>query len=56
MQVVPTGFTQKLHTSFSNSLKIHEEKTKEIVKGVWICDPNCHKIQCTFALIFSENY
>ena len=32
---------------FSNSLIIHEEKTKEIttVKEVWICDPNYHKIQ-----------
>ena len=31
---------------FSNSLIIHEEKTKEIttVKEVWICDPNYHKI------------
>ena len=33
--------------SFSNSLVIHEEKTKEIttVKEVWICDPNYHKIR-----------
>ena len=32
---------------FSNSLIIHEEKTKEIttVKEVWICDPNYHKIR-----------
>ena len=31
---------------FSNSLIIHEDKTKEIttVKEVWICDPNYHKI------------
>ena len=43
---------------FSNSLIIHEEKTKEIttVKEVWICDPNYHKIQRSFALIFSKNY
>ena len=44
--------------SFSNSLIIHEEKTKEIttVKEVWICDPNYHKIRRSFALIFSKNY
>ena len=32
--------------NFSNSLIIHEEKTKEVttVKEVWICDPNYHKI------------
>ena len=43
---------------FSNSLIIHEEKTKEIttVKEVWICDPNYHKIRRSFALIFSKNY
>ena len=31
---------------FSNSLIIHEEKTKEIptVKEVWLCDPDYHKI------------
>ena len=31
---------------FSNSLIIHEEKTKEIttVKEVWECDLNYHKI------------
>ena len=36
-----------LHSYFSNSLIIHEEKTKEIttVKEVWICDPNYHKIR-----------
>ena len=35
------------YLKFSNSLIIHEEKTKEIttVKEVWICDPNYHKIQ-----------
>ena len=44
--------------SFSNSLIIHEEKTREIttVKEVWICDPNYHKIRRSFALIFSKNY
>ena len=44
--------------TFSNSLIIHEEKTKEIttVKEVWICDPNYHKIRRSFALIFSKNY
>ena len=38
---------RELHSLFSNSLIIHEEKTKEIttVKEVWICDPNYHKIQ-----------
>ena len=36
----------KADQTFSNSLIIHEEKTKEItaVKEVWICDPNYHKI------------
>ena len=44
--------------TFSNSLIIHAEKTKEIttVKEVWICDLNYHKIWWTFALIFSKNY
>ena len=43
--------------TFSNSLIIHEEKTKEIttVKEVWVCDPNYHKIRRSFALIFSKN-
>ena len=47
-----------LDLNFSNSLIIHDEKTKEIttVKEVWICDPNYHKIQRSFALIFSKNY
>ena len=33
-------------STFSNSLIIHETKTKEItaVKGVWACDPNHKKI------------
>ena len=26
------------------------------VKEVWICDPNYHKIQGTFAVNFSKNY
>ena len=36
-----------LDVPISNSLTIHEEKTKEIttVKEVWICDPNYHKIR-----------
>ena len=48
----------KFQNLFSNSLIIHEEKTKEIttVKEVWICDPNYHKIRRSFALIFSKNY
>ena len=43
---------------FSNSWLINEQKTKEItaVKEVWICDPNYHKIQWTFAFILSKNY
>ena len=38
---------EREENEFSNSLIIHEEKTKEIttVKEVWICDPNYHKIQ-----------
>ena len=42
---------------FSNLLITHEE-TKEIttLKEVQICDPNYHKIQWTFASIFSKNY
>ena len=53
-QKTPIAF----HLIFSNSLIIHEEKTKEIttVKQVWICDPNYHKIRRSFALIFSKNY
>ena len=36
-----------LENLFSNSLIIHEEKTKEIstMNEVWICDPNYHKIR-----------
>ena len=36
----------------SNSLIIHQEKTKKIttVTMVWICDPNYHKILPTLAL------
>ena len=35
-----------LGNKFSNSLIIHEEKTKEIttVREIWMCDPNYHKI------------
>ena len=38
---------------FSNSLIIHQKKTKKIttVTVVWICDPNYHKILPTLALI-----
>ena len=47
-----------VNSTFSNSLIIHEEKTKEIttVKEVWICHPNYHKIRRSFALIFFKNY
>ena len=43
---------------FSNSLIIHQEKTKKIttVTAVWICVPNYHKILPTLALNFSKNY
>ena len=43
---------------FSNSLIIHQEKTKKIttVTVVWICVPNYHKILPTLALNFSKNY
>ena len=42
---------------FSNSLIIHQEKTKKITTEtvVWICDPNYHKILPTLALNFSKN-
>ena len=55
--IMPT-LSSTFNRSFSNSLIIHEEKTKEIttVKEVWICDPNYHKIRRSFALIFSKNY
>ena len=55
---IGNDFHAKGELNFSNSLIIHEEKTKEIttVKEVGICDPNYHKIQRTFALIFSKNY
>ena len=51
-------YSRYVEVSFSNSLIIHEDKTKEIttVKEVWICDPNYHKIRRSFALIFSKNY
>ena len=47
-----------LSVTFSNSLIVHEEKTKEIitVKEIWICNPNYHKIRWTFALNFSKSY
>ena len=50
--------TLDLENPFSNSLIIHEEKTKEIttVKEVWKCDVNYHKILRTFASNFSKNY
>ena len=53
-----TNWQPMCHSKVSNSLIIHEEKTKEIttVKEVWICDPNYHKNQRSFALIFSKNY
>ena len=43
---------------FSNSLIIHQEKTKKIttVAVVWIRDPDYHKILTTLALNFSKNY
>ena len=43
---------------FSDSLIIHQEKTKKIttVTVVWISDPNYHKILPTLALNFSKNY
>ena len=54
----PNNGPNMKQTNFSNSLIIHEEKTKEIttVKEVWICDPNYHKIRRSFALIFSKSY
>ena len=44
--------------TFSNSLIIHKEKTKEIttVTVVWIPDLNYNKVLRTFALNFSKNY
>ena len=44
--------------SSSNSLIIHQEKTKKIatVTVVWICVPNYHKILPTLTLNFSKNY
>ena len=40
--------------TFSNSLIIHEEKTKEItaMKEVWICDPNYQKKSVNFCIEF----
>ena len=50
LPVTPLQSLQILHFHFSNSLIIHEEKTKEVttVKEVWICDPNCQKIWRNF--------
>ena len=45
--------------TFSNSLIIHEEKTKEITtvkEEVWICDPKYHRIRRSFAFFFSKSY
>ena len=55
---IKMSFTLDLENPFSNSLIIHEEKTKEIttVKEVWKCDVNYHKILGTFASNFSKNY
>ena len=47
-----------LEMIFSNSLTIHEEKTKKIttVTVVWISDTNYFKILRTLSLNFSKNY
>ena len=54
-QLVGTG---QRESTFSNSLIIHAEGTKETtpVKKLWICDPNYYKIRWIFALNFSSNY
>ena len=46
------------NVNYSNSLIIHQEKTKKIptVTVVWICVPNYHKILPTLALNFFKNY
>ena len=51
-------FFNRLDMEFSNSLIIHQEKTKKIttVTVVWICDPNYYKILLTLALNFSKSY
>ena len=48
---------QVFHIKFSNSLIIHQEKTKKIttVTVVWICVPNYHDILPTLALNFSKS-
>ena len=53
-----TVILKRLELYFSNSLIIHQEKTKKIttVTVVWICVPNYHKILPTLALNFSKNY
>ena len=52
------SISSKLYFTFSNSLIIHQEKTKKIttVTVVWICDPNYHNILPTLALNFSKDY
>ena len=49
-----TSYTEE--ETFSNSLIIHQEKTKKIttVTAVWICDPNYHKILPTYSLEFLQ--
>ena len=44
MLIANSGDTEQ---TFSNSLITQKEKTEEIiiVKEVWICEPNYHKIQ-----------
>ena len=57
MELLLTSSSKRIFkNTFSNSLIIHEDKTKEItaVKAVWICDPNYHKIRKSFALIFAR--
>ena len=55
---LPTDVLLIVTKYFSNSLIIHQKKTKKIttVTVVWICDPNYHKILPTLALNFSKNY
>ena len=58
MHIWLKGYMSNFHRKFSNSLIIHQEKTKKIttVTVVWICDPNYHNILPTLALNFSKNY
>ena len=57
MQEKVTG-KEPVENKFSNSVIIHQEKTKKIttVTVVWICVPSYHKILPTLALNFSKNY